>query len=81
MNNNIYNNNMENKNILKNGGFPPIKFCINETKENGKKERFFQNNIVHNINIRQLLSDTNKKTIIVPNEEESLEIVETFNRL
>ena len=65
------------------GGFIEVyrlKFCINETKENGKKERFFQNNVVHNINIRQLLSDTNKKTIIVPNEEESLEVVETFNR-
>ena len=68
------------KNILKNGGFPPIKFCINESKDNTKKERFFQNNVVHNINIRQLLSDTNKKIIIVPNEEESLEVVESFIR-
>jgi hypothetical protein len=73
---------MENKFILKNGGFPPITFCNNENNDtNNKKERFFQNNTIHNINIRQLLSDTNKKIIIVPNEDESLEIVETFNRL
>ena len=71
---------MEKKNILKNGGFPPIKFCINETKDNGKKERFFQNNVIHNINIRQLLSDSNKKIIIVPNDEESLEVVDSFIR-
>jgi len=72
---------MENKFILKNGGFPPITFCKNEdTDTTNKKERFFQNNTIHNINIRQLLSESNKKIIIVPNEEESLEIVETFNR-
>jgi hypothetical protein len=69
------------RNILKNGGFPPIKFCTNENKEENKKERFFQNNTIHNINIRQLLSDSNKKTIIVPVEDESLEIVETFNKI
>ena len=81
MNKKIYNNYMDNKFIKKNGGFPPIKFCNKENNENIKKERFFQNNTVHNINIRQLLSDTNKKTIIVPTEDESLEIVETFNRV
>ena len=39
-----------------------------------------KNNIVHNINIRQLLSDNNKKTIIVPIENETLEVVDSFNR-
>jgi hypothetical protein len=73
---------MEKKFYLKNGGFPPIKFCQNEedTYVNNKKERFFQNNTVHNINIRQLLSDDNKKIIIVPIEDEPLEVVDTFNR-
>jgi len=66
---------------LKNAGFPPIKFCKNsEIPINESKERFFQNNQMHNINIRQLLSDTNKKTIIIPIENETLEVVDTFNR-
>ena len=73
---------MEKKVYIKNAGFPPIKFCQNEENVtvNNKKERFFQNNTIHNINIRQLLSDTNKKTIIVPIEDEALEVVDTFNR-
>ena len=72
---------MGKKFIFKNGGFPPIKFCKNENENtNTNKERFFQNNTIHNINIRQLLSDTNKKIIIVPTDDESLEIVQTFNR-
>ena len=72
-----------NKKYFKNAGFPPIIFCQNdENKEkvNQKKERFFQDNTIHNINIRQLLSDTNKKTIIVPVDDEALEVVDTFNR-
>lgn len=72
---------MEKKNF-KNAGFPPINFCRNEENEtvNSKKERFFQNNTIHNINIRQLLSDTHKKTIIVKPDDEALEVVDTFNR-
>jgi len=74
---------MEKKYYLKNAGFPPIKFCkVDENlNTNNKKERLFQSNTVHNINIRQLLlSDVNKKIIIVPIENESLEVVDTFNR-
>ena len=76
---------MEKKYYLKNIGFPPIKFCEDVNKDvnkdvNNKKERFFQNNVIHNINIRQLLSDSNKKTIIIPIENETLEVVDTFNR-
>jgi hypothetical protein len=73
---------MEKKFYLKNAGFPPIKFCKNEENDtiNNKKERFFQNNTIHNINIRQLLSENSKKTIIVPIEDEALEVVDTFNR-
>ena len=72
---------MENKFYFKNAGFPPIKFCkIDESTLNESKERFFQNNKIHNINIRQLLSDTNKKTIIIPTDNETLEVVDTFNR-
>ena len=72
---------MEKKNNLKKLGFPPIVFCkIESTNINNKKERFYQNNLVHNINIRQLLSDGNKKTISIPIENETLEVVDTFNR-
>lgn len=73
---------MEKKFYLKNAGFPPIKFCkIDESLNDNKKERFFQNNTVHNINIRQLLlSDVNKKIIIIPTESDSLEVVDTINR-
>ena len=72
---------MEKKYNLKNAGFPPIIFCKNDnTNVDNKKERFFQNNISHNINIRQLLSDSNKKTIVIPIENETLEVVDTFNR-
>ena len=69
---------MEKKFYLKNGGFPPINFCIKK-EEDTKKERFFQSNLVHNINIRQLLME-NKKPIIVPVEEDALELVDTFNK-
>ena len=73
---------MEKKYNLKKSGFPPIIFCKNEpTNVNNKKERFFQDNIVHNINIRQLLSDSNKKTISIPIENETLEVVDTFDRI
>jgi len=66
--------------ILKNGGFPPIKYCpeLNIDKSNIKstKERFFSNTPRQNINIRQLLTDTtNKKPIIVP-DNESEDIIE-----
>lgn len=73
---------MEKSFYFKNAGFPPIKFCKNDDKQSndGTKERFFQNNKIHNINIRQLLTETNKKLIIIPNDEEPLEIVNTINR-
>lgn len=73
---------MDKKIYFKNAGFPPINFCpMNEVnKTDSKKERFFQNNTIHNINIRQLLTDTNKKTIIVKQNDDALEVVDTFNR-
>lgn len=76
---------MEKKYSLKNAGFPQIKYCITkeekieETSKN-KKERFFQSNIVHNINIRQLLSDNNKKIILTPSDNDELEVVSTYVR-
>jgi len=71
---------MEKESYFKNAGFPPIKFCMDETPVDGKKERFYQNNVVHNnINIRDLLSDGKKKLIIIPVESESLEIINTLN--
>ena len=70
---------------IKNGGFPPIKYCAPVTIENNKtneksKERFFSNAIKHNINIRQLLSDTNKKPIIITEtiQDDNLEVIDVL---
>ncbi len=71
------------KNFAKNGGFPPIKYCkeikLRQEEVSGKtsKERFFSNAPKQNINIRQLLSDTKKKPIIITDENDidELEIV------
>ena len=46
--------------MVKNGGFPPIKFCKEKSEEKlddmkPKKERFFSNAPKNNINIRQIL--------------------------
>ena len=65
----------------KNGGFPPIKFCVNEddaNNVNNKKERFYQNNLVHNINVRQLLTETNKKPILIE-KNESIDVIESLD--
>lgn len=69
------------KNIFKNGGFPPINYCqVNptQTKDDKTKERFFANAPRQNINIRQLLSETKKKPIIITNEsnDDGLEIID-----
>lgn len=66
----------------KNGGFPPIKYCANikradETETS--KERFFANVPKKNINIRQLLSDTKKKPIIITDDKpDMLEVIDTI---
>jgi hypothetical protein len=74
----------QNTNIIKNGGFPPIKYCLkmsdsfkNETKT---KERFFSNTQKQNINIRQLLSDNVKKPIIITDNvsNDNLEIIDSI---
>lgn len=64
---------MSSQKHLKNGGFPPIKYCSNivsDKKETGavSKERFFANAPRQNINIRQLLSDSKKKPIIITDD-------------
>ncbi len=64
---------MNSQKNFKNGGFPPIKYCSyskSEKKEQGttSKERFFANAPRQNINIRQLLSDSKKKPIIITDE-------------
>ena len=68
---------------IKNGGFPPIKYCSTITldKEQTKsKERFFSNAVKQNINIRQLLSDTQKKPIIITEivQDDNLEILDSL---
>lgn len=64
-----------------NGGFPPIKYCKfveseNKSldKEKTKKERFFSVAPTQNINIRQLLSDEQKKPIIPIEKSEDTEL-------
>ncbi len=68
---------------IKNGGFPPIKYCSAVTAEKEQKtskERFFSNTIKQNINIRQLLSDTKKQPIIItePVVDDNLEIIDSL---
>lgn len=67
-----------------NGGFPPIKYCPlnkNEKTDNKlkTKERFFSNAVKQNINIRQILSDTKKKPIIITesSNNDDLEVIDT----
>jgi len=60
-----------------NGGFPPIKYCSqNKDNTTSSKERFFANAPRQNINIRQLLSDSIKKPIIITedNKDNELEV-------
>lgn len=71
--------------MYKKGGFPPIIYCQEKIQESTdksgtKKERFFSNAPRKNINIRQLLSETNKKPLIVieDNKEPDIEIVDTL---
>ncbi len=68
-----------------NGGFPPIKYCPlnkNEKTDNKlkSKERFFSNAVKQNINIRQILSDTKKKPIIITesSNNDDLEVIDTL---
>jgi len=74
---------MSNPKNVKNGGFPPIKYCPTNTldkEQKTSKERFFSNAIKQNINIRQLLSDTQKKPIIITEtvEEYNLEVLDSL---
>lgn len=68
---------------IKNGGFPPIKYCSTVTLEKEQKtskERFFSNAIKQNINIRQLLSDNKKTPIIItePTMDDNLEVIDSL---
>lgn len=67
---------------FKNGGFPPIRYCPEPDEKPLKtsKERFFANAPKQNINVRQLLSDTQKKPIIITeaNPDIDLEIVDSL---
>ena len=73
--------------MVKNGGFPPIKFCKEKSEEKlddmkPKKERFFSNAPKNNINIRQIL--VSKKTvepvIIIDDmkDKDDLEVVDSI---
>ena len=78
--------------IMKNGWFPPIKYCLissnsskdkddkNESNKQKTKERFFSNAPRQNINIRQLLSDTTKKPIIITEiiQNDNIEIIDSI---
>lgn len=77
-----------NKKSFKNGGFPPLKYCPAviesksdklETKQTSK-ERLFANAPKQNISIRQLLSDSKKKPIIITDEVDQ-EVIEEVTSL
>jgi len=54
-----------------NGGFPPIKYCSQKKEDLSQtKERFFANAPRQNINIRQLLAESNKKPIIITEDSQ-----------
>jgi hypothetical protein len=71
---------------MKNGGFPPIKYSLesSDTSKNNDstqtKERFFSNTPRQNINIRQLLSESAKKPVIITEtiENDNLDIIESI---
>ncbi len=75
---------MNSQKNFKNGGFPPIKYCsykkVTQNSNKTSKERFFANAPRQNINIRQLLSDSNKKPIIITDEasDNELEVVSSL---
>ena len=72
------------KNNFKNGGFPPINYCSNKKKieedDTQNKERLFAKAPRQNINIRQLLSNTIKKPIIIKDtlQNDNLEIIDSI---
>ena len=66
----------------KNGGFPPIEYCLEKVianQKNFKKERLFSSNIGKNINIRKILKKNISKPVIdIDNEPEKIDIVENI---
>lgn len=70
--------------VIKNGGFPPIRYCPATSKDIPKdktqKERFFSNAPKQNINIRQLLSDTKKKPVIITEDtnNDDIEVIDAI---
>jgi hypothetical protein len=60
----------------KNGGYPPLKYKIEEIKQlHTEKIREYATPNRNNINVRQLLSETKKSFIFNPDIEEHLEIL------
>lgn len=57
---------------LPNGGFPPIKLCNKNNEKTIKisKERLYSSNI-KNINIRKILNNNIKKSIIFDDQEDT----------
>jgi hypothetical protein len=69
-----------NKQMLPNGGFPPISLCIKDKQEKeeiSKEKGFFYSTKTNNLNIRKILnkSKLNKKVIDISRDEDTLEIV------
>jgi hypothetical protein len=61
----------------KNGGFPPLKYK-NENVTTNSKERSYAAPINHDINIRQLLTVSNKPFLINTSETDNIEIIENL---
>jgi hypothetical protein len=60
-----------------NAGFPPINYCLDNSKEKSSKQREYSTDIKSNINIIELLSDNKKKPLInITNDVDIEEVYE-----
>ena len=67
--------------IKANGGFPPIKYCVDKIKfdQQGTRERAFAPQLNINVNIREILKKNNKPTIPLNIKKNTqIDIVEDF---
>ena len=56
---------MDNINVKKNGGFPPIRYIeLKKGKKEVKKERYFSTKSIKNLDIRNILTSAKKQPVI-----------------
>ena len=63
---------------LPNGGFPPIKYCKKNKKNSIKKSKYysFARDYQKDLNIRQILDNSNIKPLIEMGNTETIEEIE-----